>query len=743
MERSNKSMAQFTKRFGRSRAGRSGKITLVTLVAILGLIVLAGFVGNAGHVVTAKVASQNAADAIAFSSAQWMARGMNAVTATNHLVGEVTGLVVIVEALGGPEADAGLEDYPIENKSVDMINQKLKDSAVIKGGYGASAFSSADKAFLKVAVGLISPEDEKKAKHKAFATIYDSKRLLKRDLRKRLIIKTIANAGFFVPPPFGWATMAAAYIAHAASNYEIAKDVKEYLILEGFEILVTKLEPIKVGIFENRLIPALAKHGDLLAGHQLNTGPIRTSVVNAGLIDSLDRLGKTYDVDAAIYPGATAWTLPIDREPEPSTNRGSRDQNEQPGWGTDELAVESTDDLISDLKESIEDQKDEIEKRQFFLAQELGPKTFLTQDSIAELEKEIDDVLDSDPKSPLKEKVLAEKEEIRKLKEIKIKRIQELSQQSAQLDREFEKMKGLIEEAGSVVNIPGNLSIKGIPQDKMNQKEERYTQWVRATYPYVDAFRAPIINKFKENLENSKAAEHYQKWTNRYTLVKAWQFRSGFRFKGEKGSSKPGTWTKDPNDRKSQPLTMYVMKGAYPQPRPGSRDRKGLENWTKDTKEGKREAEQLYTVVSMTNRELEPLFSPVLFSNPTEGGITTFAQAIFYNGNKQTPAKADEKLKFQADLGWDTLNWTPGAKVPEWGADPTKAPENVEEWPWTAFDSSDSHVNPAKVKLNWQAKLMPVTQSRFIEASAASSLTPNISGSMFKALPFFDPLVTH
>ena len=46
-----------------------GKITLVTIIAILGMIVLAGFVGNAGHVVTTKVASQNAADAVAFSSA--------------------------------------------------------------------------------------------------------------------------------------------------------------------------------------------------------------------------------------------------------------------------------------------------------------------------------------------------------------------------------------------------------------------------------------------------------------------------------------------------------------------------------------------------------------------------------------------------------------------------------------------------------------------------------------------------
>ena len=32
----------------------------------------------------------------------------------------------------------------------------------------------------------------------------------------------------------------------------------------------------------------------------------------------------------------------------------------------------------------------------------------------------------------------------------------------------------------------------------MNQKEERYTQWVRATYPYVDAFRARSCKMFEE-----------------------------------------------------------------------------------------------------------------------------------------------------------------------------------------------------------------------------------------------------
>ena len=64
---------------------------------------MAGFIGNIGQVTANKIATQNAADSVAFSSAQWMARGMNAATATNHMLGEVTGLVVVIEAVAGPE----------------------------------------------------------------------------------------------------------------------------------------------------------------------------------------------------------------------------------------------------------------------------------------------------------------------------------------------------------------------------------------------------------------------------------------------------------------------------------------------------------------------------------------------------------------------------------------------------------------------------------------------------------------
>jgi hypothetical protein len=103
----------------------------------------------------------------------------------------------------------------------------------MNGGYGASALNSVDSKFVDLITNMVSPDDDEKAKHRAFATVYDSKLILKRDLRKLLLVKTVANVGFMVPPPFGYATAVAAYAAHGVSNFEMAKIGKECVILEG------------------------------------------------------------------------------------------------------------------------------------------------------------------------------------------------------------------------------------------------------------------------------------------------------------------------------------------------------------------------------------------------------------------------------------------------------------------------------------------------------------------------------
>jgi hypothetical protein len=263
----------------------------------------------------------------------------------------------------------------------------------------------------------------------------------------------------------------------------------------------------------------------------------------------------------------------------------------------------------------------------------------------------------------------------------------------------------------------GNLSAKAehLALTKMKQSEERYTQWVRATFPYVDSFRAPILKQFDEWLPRSGAANHYEKWTNRYTLTNAWQFRSGYRFAAKGGSKTDGEWTKS-NKKSDKPLEMYAMLGAFAnQPAAsGRRDQKGREKWTENSDAGKKLAEELFTVIGITHREIEPLFSPVIYPQAAQnGGTTTFAQAIF--------------------------NWDPSINVPEWGA---KVATSAAKWPWEIFTSDKALSSSSKVHLNWQAKLMPVTKTR-LRGVVTTPMSPEMNLDMLPVELLYSKMVTH
>ena len=738
MEPSNNFTEMRQCRLAGRRVERSGKITLVTIMAILGLVVLAGFIGNAGHVVTKKVETQNAADAVAFSSAQWMARGMNASTATNHLIGEITGLVVVLEALGGPEADHKMEDYPAESRSLDGVIRGFKKTAIAKGGYMAPALASVERPVLDFIVDkLVSPSDPKKATHKAFATIYDAKLTLKRDLMKRLVIMTVANLGFIIPPPFGFGTALASAAIHVWEMKEIALIAKEWIILEGLEFVARNLKPVKVDILETLLIKKLAEHGDFIAGRQLKASALTTGVVNAGIADTLEHLGSVYGIKTAVYPGATVFRLPIKTEPVASVHIPKIPYKNEPEWGADKSPTQSLDSLMRDMTKGFDDQIDAVNRRIYEIRASiygsplpLGPR----QTPLNELENQVESLLDPKMKPEEKKPIEDELKRIDDLRNKKLERIAELERQIKKVEAEMKQTQKMIRQAGNLANKAGNLSIVNIPSKRLNQAEERYTQWVRATYPFVDSFRAPVLAQFEKHLEKSEAAKHYKKWTDRYTLVKAWQFRGGYRFEGKAGG-KTGQWVKRPN---VEPLKMYVMEGAFLDTGK-RRDRKGHEKWTESSVAGKNLAEQKFTLIGMAHREIEPLFSPVIYPGATKHGMTTFAQAIFYNANEQKPAKIDAKEKTQAKLGWDTLNWDPASSPPEWGA---KESNSAAKWPWEIF-TADVKTSTARVKLNWQAKLMPVTQTRLVEAAASQIANPGMAFNLGKAAALHTKMVTH
>ena len=89
---------------------RKGMITWGTLLSVLFLMILVSLISNTAITVSQKMETQNTADAVAYSSATWLARGMNSITATNHIIGELNALYVIHHALGGKWLDDHHQD---------------------------------------------------------------------------------------------------------------------------------------------------------------------------------------------------------------------------------------------------------------------------------------------------------------------------------------------------------------------------------------------------------------------------------------------------------------------------------------------------------------------------------------------------------------------------------------------------------------------------------------------------------
>ena len=684
-----------------------GKLTLVACIMMLAMVVLIGLIGNAGHSVNQKIEAQNAADAAAFSSSLWMARGMNALTATNHMLGEATALCAIHEAIGGPGADLGIRETTQESTVIDNMMQGSKVTAPIGELFPPAAIyvpapvHNIDKRIVDFVVKRATRDKE----FKAFATIFESKMTLKRELNIQLIAKSLADLGFYAPYPFNLATVPVAYAAHIYSTSQIVLIGKEWIVLDVIEKVagIPVFKKLKQTI-EDQLVPTLVAHADFVASYDAKSGDFEAGILNSAIERTLVELQDRHSVELATYPSADELRLPVEPEPQPSLEGGPN----VPEWGDDDPALPDLD-IIDDLIGQNEDTLRKIEKRIGELEKEIG--------ELDDYEEEIDERLEEDDiPDEEREELEAEKKTIDDSR----KELEEDLQENQEAKQKILEEDAKLPQPGDEPPNSTHPSVKRLPQP-MSQAQERYTQWVRATQPYTDSFRAPILATFKRLLPKSKAAKHYEKWSNRYTMVKAWQFRSGYRIKKSGGTS--ANWSK-----RKDALHMHVMKESFD----GPQSRKGSEPWTRASDEGKAKAEEYFTLIGFAHREFKPLFSTAVYPSASNKGITTYAQAIFYNGNEQrTPSSGG----YQTKIGWDTLNWDPDTQVPEWG---TAAKVSGDKWPWEVFNSDEHEV---KVKLNWQPKLMPITQSR-LEASS-EDLSGDMADNVDHAIEYFEQLGTH
>lgn len=697
-----------------SAASRAGMVTFTTVVAMLMLIVLIGFIGNVGHAVKQKLEVQNAADAAALETAQWMARGMNAITATNHMIGEATAVLATLHALGGPEALQGQEAYPPASKMLDQTIQTFRRTAPLNGPpyYVPPPISKIDTEIVNTILKLTTPEQESQRKHRAFATVYDAKITLKREIIKMLMLKSFANIGFAVPPPWGYLSAIAAYAAHVHGTKELVLIGKEWVILEAFERFLTfsATREIMRRFDEavcNQLVPLLVKHGEFVAGRPRNKSGAPGSTANAqGIVNhaikaNVQSLGERHAASVFVFPSTKNLRLPVVAEPKPSMRAAGK----AAGWGNDsELAggISLNFFQMQQMAEELNDTRKDIKWKIFQIDQQIIELDRLDRNVNELLQK---DGLTDEQKRRLRDERRQIQDSRKELQDKKDK----LQVELRKLDQKEQEFQGMAKQLANLPKQMGNLTTDHLERDLVrkliNQDEERQTQWVRATYPYVDALRAPLLGSMKKHLERSEAAKHFEKWTNRFTLVKSWEFRSGYRFQKSQGTE--AYWTK-----RAERLHMLVMNGTYT----GLKPSKGNETWTRETRDAKRAAESMFTVLGVAHRDFQSHYSQSIYPNANRLGITAFAQAIFYNANPQRPTKAAAGK--QAEIGWDTLNWSPDAPTPEWGSPPSVA---AEKWPWQMFSSAQS-LGSAAVKLNWQSKLMPVTSTRFREAARSRDI---------------------
>jgi hypothetical protein len=623
--------------FERLHASEDGMLSMITPVAVLFFSVLVVLAGNTGRTVKEKVQVQNAADAAAITQASVAARGMNAVTLTNHMLGELTAILVMHQAFGGAELDEFISKG--SDGEVSILSQDFNvalDVAVELGNNtpGGNPFASLDtrtKDELKKDGG----SGDSGGKHLAWATIFDSRLTLKYYMLLSAAARVVADVSIFIPfigEVIYWGL-------HATITVLVGKILQEVKALDAIEEICKLFSRVKQATrIEAELLPFMAGYSDKVV-EQFPTIGARVAEESA----------KRNGVSLFLYK--SKLELPLEKEPAP-TARASQAGSE-PDGGNASGAVAPVGDVADEAKNASSTRGDAI--REF---------------------PDNKDIRQPPAPTPIPS------------------------------------------PPGDDGYGPGdNISRKNLPHLSRSAWDEVYrSQWMRATYPYVRAWRKPIREAFNSWLVVSGASKWYSRWTNRYSASKVYEFRTG------KYGLQSGR----------KPLAMYMLKEAY-------QKGKGRENWTTDNAA----AEKLFTTLAVVHRKPFTPFFNIQFSNASPGGVVAYSQAIFYNGNRQSPGGARTGAAFQPDVGWDTLNWqssSAAAKAYEFrnGDDAGTSFNPLINLPFITFTKAKEH---PQVKLNWQAKLTPVTRLR--ESSPTWLLMPSDMRSvLLKSSPTAVPLET-
>lgn len=295
-------------------AGEEGMLTLASLFAVTAFLLLISLLANTGMVTARKLETQNAADAAAYSAGVEMARGMNSITAINHLIGELTAIVILIHSLGGDELDQGKQlstSSPGDDTDLTLAYQAASNSVYLPpDGGGISPFGEAYD---------VAKQDS----FKVGGALFKSYMRLKQVLAWAYWAHAIGNAtiaagealvdtgiGAIVGGPM---VIDGVAICIGCLAFE-AKVYQEWQTLYGLELADENfLNPIiKQQLLQNAVIPLMYKYEEMIVA--LYSSPIPLpGLLNNPANTAATGVGPANHADCSLYP--LSPQLPVQKEP--------------------------------------------------------------------------------------------------------------------------------------------------------------------------------------------------------------------------------------------------------------------------------------------------------------------------------------------------------------------------------------------------------------------------------------------
>jgi hypothetical protein len=212
-----------------------------------------------------------------------------------------------------------------------------------------------------------------------------------------------------------------------------------------------------------------------------------------------------------------------------------------------------------------------------------------------------------------------------------------------------------------------HLPVKREP-GTLSQHPER-SQLVRASTPWIQYWRVPILSFGEQALLLSRFRHFYHARTDEFTLLLAKrQKESGIH------------------------VNLLILEDLEQEA--AGKD-KGQEPWTK--RNGSARADELFATIGFAHRRRHTMNSSSIFRQTNPDGLVAYAQVMLYNANPQPLGQGGRGQ--QPVVGYDTLNWENA--VPEAANPGYNANTNVSPIPSIA---------EPKIHINWRSRLVPTTR---------------------------------